>query len=131
MYTTTDLLRVLVCDDDLQSRVLVCIMLSRAGFEPIRCTTAAAALAMLGDDTFELLVTELDLSPMDGISLIQEVRRNENVQNIPILLMVQKKDIALVKMALDEGATGFIVKPVMYHPFVIMVRQMLTPPIAY
>lgn len=128
---TLDNIRILICDDDLQTRVMVCIMLSRAGYEPIRCTTAAAALALLGDDTFALLITELDLSPMDGIGLIQEVRRNENVQNIPILIMVKRKDVAMVKSGLDEGANGFIMKPIMYHPFIVIVRQMLTPPIAY
>jgi DNA-binding response OmpR family regulator len=123
--------RVLVVDDDLATRVLSCIMLERAQLEPIRCASAEAALAMLGDDTFELLVTDLDLPVMDGIGLIQVVRRDENTQNMPVLLLVKKKDVALVKTALDAGANNFMMRPILFHSFVAVVRLLLAPPIAY
>lgn len=117
--------RILVCEDDLAARILVCIMVSRAGYEAIRCKGAFAALALLGDDTFALLITALELEDMDGIGLIQRVRSLADTHNMPVLLMLERKDTRLLKTAIDAGATDFVIKPLMYHPFIEQVKRLL------
>lgn len=122
---------VLVCADDMPARILCCIMLHRMGYAPFRANDAESALAMLGQDTFGLLITDLDMPSIDGIGLIQRVRDSQFIQNIPILLMLEEKDKGLIKMALDEGASDFIYKNFVYKTFYVKVRRMMEKPIAY
>lgn len=122
---------VLVVSDDTACRIMCCIMLIRMGYAPIRCKEALSALNLLGQDTFELLITDLDMPSIDGIGLIQRVRDSLFIQNIPILLMLEEKDKGMIKMALDEGASDFIYKNFVYKTFFVKVRRMMEKPIAY
>lgn len=122
---------ILVVSDDTACRIMCCIMLIRMGYEPIRCKEALSALNLLGQDTFELLITDLDMPSIDGIGLIQRVRNSPFIQNIPILLMLEEKDKGLIKLALDEGASDFIYKNFLFKAFFVKVRRMMEKPIAY
>lgn len=128
---STDAVKILVVDDRIQTLILHSIMLGRAGYETVQCRSANSALSALKDDSYDLLVVDLDMSPMDGIGLIQRVRGNADTSNLPILLTAKRSDAALAKLALDEGAGDFILTPVDHHQFIDIVRALLRTPTVY
>lgn len=128
---TSESVKILVVDDRIQTLILHSIMLNRAGYETTQCRSGNSALSALKDDSYDLLVVDLDMSPMDGIGLIQRVRGNADTSNVPILLTAKRSDASLVKLALDEGANDFILTPVLHHQFIDIVRSMLRTPTVY
>lgn len=125
---TQSAVRILIVDDDLPNRVLVCIMCERAGYSTARSKDAREALATLQDMAFDLMIIELDLEDMDGIELIKKVRAREESANLPILIMAKVKDAKLAKLALDAGANDFIFKPILHHNLIDQLRMLLEVP---
>lgn len=126
-----DSVKILVVDDRIQTLILHSIMLNRAGYETVQCRSGNSALSALKDDSYDLMVTDLDMSPMDGIGLIQRVRGNADTSNMPILLTAKRSDAALAKLALDEGAGDFILTPLEHHDLIDRVRALLRTPTVY
>jgi two-component system chemotaxis response regulator CheY len=60
---------------------------------------------------FDLILTDLNMPEMDGISFIQEIRQRQNHKGVPIVFVTTESNPALMQKAKKAGATGWIVKP--------------------
>jgi CheY-like chemotaxis protein len=108
-------LRILVVDDNANMRLVVRQLLGAfhagnvAGAED-----GAEALRMLEKDTFDLIITDHLMEPIDGLDLIRSVRAKESERDpyIPIILLTGAADAALVARARDAGVTEVLAKPV-------------------
>lgn len=108
-------MRVMAVDDDRPTRLLIRTFLEHLGFrDVVERETAEEALRDLRRKHFDLLISDLEMQPMDGWQLLQQLRRDENVMNphIPVILATQHGDRASVLKARDSGASAFIVKPI-------------------
>jgi two-component system chemotaxis response regulator CheY len=103
--------RILVVDDSESIRQLLSFILERAGFGVDSAIDGQDALTFLDGRTFDLVLTDLNMPRMDGISLIRRVRSNEGYKRVPIVVLTTESQVSFKNDAKEAGATGWIVKP--------------------
>jgi two-component system, chemotaxis family, chemotaxis protein CheY len=102
---------VLVVDDSTSMRQMVTFTLQSAGFDTIEGGNGVEALANSQDKAIDLVITDLNMPEMDGITLIKELRAKPNFKFTPILLLTTESQDAKKQEGKAAGATGWMVKP--------------------
>lgn len=113
-------------DDSPTIRMSVAENLERAGLGVEAFPDAESALARLqGGAAPDLLITDLNMPGMDGISFIREVRTIQAMRFKPILFLTTESEQSKREEARTAGATGWLVKPVPAEELLGAVRQVL------
>ncbi len=103
---------VLVVDDSPTMRQMVTFTLTNAGFQVVEAGDGKEAVGKLTNGTKpDLVVTDLNMPVMDGITLIQEIRKMPALKFTPILMLTTESADDKKKAGQAAGATGWIVKP--------------------
>jgi DNA-binding NtrC family response regulator len=100
---------VLVVDDDLAVGQVLAALLRQAGHLAEHVASATAALARLDGGPPDLIVSDLRMPGMDGLGLLDEVRRR--APGLPVILITAHGTIPLAVEAMRSGAADFILKP--------------------
>ena len=118
---------ILLVDDSASIRMAISFMLSTARYGATEARSGAEALQLLrGAQKFDLMITDLNMPEMDGITLIREARRLPAYRFTPFLVVTTETQPALRTEAKSAGATGWLVKPVQ-APDLLGVLQKLLP----
>lgn len=110
-------LRVMVVEDDKPTRLLLRTFLEHLGFaDVVERENAEQAFKDVTRRHFDLIVSDLEMEPMNGWDLLLRVRRDQNVTNpfVPFILITRHSDRASVLRARDSGASAFVAKPINY-----------------
>jgi DNA-binding response OmpR family regulator len=102
-------MRILVVEDDALVADAIVRGLTHAGFTVDHAASAEAARAALDGEHFDLAVVDVGLPAMDGLTLLQGLRRRG--QPIPILILTARDTLADKIRAFDQGADDFLMKP--------------------
>ena len=100
---------ILVVDDDPQMRAALKEAIQRAGFEAIVCDGGEAGLAKLQHASYSLVVTDMKMPKMDGLTFLREVRRRIGSQ--PVLVITGFGTVENAVESMKEGATDYLMKP--------------------
>lgn len=119
------MLRILAVDDSSSMRQMVAFTLKRAGYEVIEAGDGEEALAIAQDNTVNLVLTDIHMPRMDGITLIQKLRQLPTYKFIPILTLTTESSSAKKNEGKTAGATGWIVKPFDPEQLVAVIRKVL------
>lgn len=101
----------IIVDDSASIRFLITQTLEEAGFHVIQARDGREALNMSEGTDADLIVTDLNMPVMDGISLIQELRARARTKHTPILLLTTESRPEHKARARAAGATGWLTKP--------------------
>jgi two-component system chemotaxis response regulator CheY len=107
----SELRKVLIVDDSVSMRQMVGFTLRQGGYEVIEAEHGQDALNKLSGATVDLILTDLNMPVMDGITLIQNVRKQPAHKSKPILMLTTEGLAAKKEQGKAAGATGWIVKP--------------------
>ena len=117
--------RVLSVDDSSTIRQIVKNCLEKENYDVFEAEDGLDALKKLeGVEGFDLLVVDVNMPNMDGISLVKELRKNPNYNTTPILMLTTESDTEQKLKGAQSGATGWIVKPFNPPEFVKIVKRM-------
>jgi two-component system, chemotaxis family, chemotaxis protein CheY len=108
-------LRVLICDDSLQIRLLLKNFLTGFGFRDIIETNdAEMAYAELVENDPDLVITDWNLATTEGTELVRQIRLSPDSPNpyVPIIMLTGYTEIERVVVARDSGVSSFLAKPV-------------------
>ncbi len=114
MATLNDV-HVLVVDDNKQMRFLVRCLLRAGGISKVtEAETGPQAFDVMRAFTVDLLIVDWKMSPLDGLTFTNMVRRHPKSPNpfIPILMLTAHTEISRVAAARDAGVSGFVKKPI-------------------
>jgi signal transduction histidine kinase len=101
--------RVLIIDDEQLQMAALCNTLRDEGFETIGFTSASQGLAALRNQSFELLLTDLVMPELDGISLLQAALQID--PNLAGIIMTGQGTVDTAVDAMKTGALDYILKP--------------------
>ena len=102
--------RVLLVDDSLVTREMERRVLEDAGFEVTTAADAEEALANLGEETFDCLVTDVEMPGMDGFELTRQVRRIPALAHLPIVVVSTRDRPEDRLQGLQAGADAYLTK---------------------
>ncbi len=103
--------RVLTVDDSKTMRDMVSFTLKGAGFEVVEAEDGVKALSLLDKTTVDLVITDINMPNMDGVTLVKQLRAKPNHRSTPILILTTEGGDDKKAAGRAAGATGWIVKP--------------------
>ncbi len=105
-------IKILVVDDMSTMRRIVKSILNQLGFTNIEeAENGKQALAKLKAEKFDFVVTDWNMPEMDGLELVKAIRSDEELKNIPVLMVTAEGKKESVIEALKAGVNNYIVKP--------------------
>ena len=102
--------KILVLEDDKDLNRTVCSFLNQSGYEAIGCLNATEAYDALYANMFDLIVSDIMMPGIDGYEFARNVR--ELNEDIPILFMTARDDIASKQRGFRIGVDDYMVKPI-------------------
>jgi CheY-like chemotaxis protein len=106
-------MQILFVEDDPMNRRVVKDMLSVAGAEMVEAPDAETGLAMIADGRFDVVLMDLRMPGMDGLTAIRAIRaRTDAKASLPIIVITADTAIDLRNDCLSHGADEVILKPV-------------------
>jgi chemotaxis protein histidine kinase CheA/ActR/RegA family two-component response regulator len=103
--------KVLVVDDSISIRKYVQRFLDRTGFEVEVAPDGMEALNAMGRTAFDAVITDLEMPVMHGYDLIAEMKRNDALVNIPVIVLTSRAGEKHRQKAIEMGAQDYLVKP--------------------
>ncbi|HNZ23237.1 MAG TPA: response regulator, partial [Polyangiaceae bacterium] len=101
--------RLLVLDDDPSVVDYLCESLEAAGYEAVPMTSPREALARLGEEEFDLIITDVEMPEIRGVDLLQAVLESNPSQLV--LLITAFGSVEMAVEAVRSGACDFLTKP--------------------
>ncbi len=103
--------KVLIVDDMASMRKMVSFTLESVGHEVTQASDGDEALGIANNNTFDLVVTDVNMPNMDGLTLVKKLRGLANFKFTPILLLTTEAGTEKKMAGKAAGATGWLVKP--------------------
>ena len=122
----SDPLKILVVEDDDALRDALLITLEAAGHHVAGVDGGPAALVALARDPFSMVVSDLRMDPMDGLTLLGEIRSQH--PGLPVLLMTAFGDVDKAVAAMRGGACDFMLKPFEPKTLIEQIARYAVPP---
>ncbi len=104
-------MRILTVDDSRTMLSMLQHTLSGAGFEVIQAEDGQQGLDKLKTESFDVVITDINMPVMDGIEFIKNVRSSGKYQSLPILILTTESSREKRDQGRAAGGTGWIVKP--------------------
>ena len=101
---------VLVVEDSITSRMLLKNILETSGYSVTTSVDGADAWELLKVDSFDLVVSDVEMPKMDGYQLTANIRSNEALSNLPVILVTSLGSKEDRERGIDAGANAYIVK---------------------
>ena len=103
---------ILTVDDSRTMREMLRRALEESGFNVVQAEDGVHGLEVLdGMEHPDVIITDVNMPRMDGLTFIEEVRSEHARRVIPILVLSTESDVEKKARARKAGATGWIVKP--------------------
>ncbi|MEP7244422.1 MAG: response regulator [Gammaproteobacteria bacterium] len=103
--------RILAVDDSPSMRQMVSATLASAGYQVEQAEDGVQALELACKQRFDLVITDVNMPNMDGITLVRELRGKTNYKYVPLLVLTTEATSERKQQGKSAGATGWLVKP--------------------
>ena len=105
-------MRVLIVDDSATMRRIIRNNLKFAGYDDaIEAGNGVEGLACLAGNSIGLVMTDWNMPEMNGIEFVKAIRSNEQLKQLPVLMITTVAERENIMIALAAGVTNYIVKP--------------------
>lgn len=103
--------RILTVDDSVAMRRMTSATLTGAGYEVVQAANGCEALAIATAQPIDLVITDVNMPHMDGIALVQELRRIASYRAKPLLFLTTESAATRKLEGREAGANGWMMKP--------------------
>ena len=116
---------ILTVDDSPSLRMAIKIALTGAGYAVTEAGDGVEGLNKATSTHFDMIVTDLNMPNMDGLTMIEELRKSPAQAGVPIIFLTTESDADMKQRAKAAGATGWLVKPFVPDQLVKVARKVL------
>ncbi len=116
---------VLVADADDEIRLMIRKFLEKVGVKIIEAENGKEALEAIGKSTVHLVIAHLRMPVMDGFELMENIRNNLSLEDLPIIILTSDKEEKTRERVFRFGANDFVNKPIESIEFVARVRRFI------
>jgi CheY-like chemotaxis protein len=120
-------MRVLYVDDDETNRAVIRAMLARSGIDMAEAPDAETGLWMVAAHDYDLVLMDVRMPGMDGMSAIREIRSHEDgKQNVPIIVVTADNAYDIRMRSKAAGADDVLLKPVSMEALFEAIGRVVT-----
>jgi two-component system, chemotaxis family, chemotaxis protein CheY len=117
--------RILIVDDVTPIRDIVISILQKRGHRIFEAKSGDEALSIAREKKVHMVLTDVNMPGMDGISMIERMRGLENYQSVPIIVLAKDAKDSNIERAKAAGAIDWVAKPFTEDALVNKVNQIL------
>jgi len=118
---------ILIVDDSASVRQVVGISLKQAGYDVIEGVDGKDALAKLTGQKVHLIISDVNMPNMDGISLVKAVKQMSAYKFTPIVMLTTESQDAKKREGQEAGAKAWVVKPFKPEQLLGVVQKLVLP----
>jgi two-component system, chemotaxis family, chemotaxis protein CheY len=118
---------ILIVDDSASLRQVVSIALKGAGYEVIEACDGADALKKLNGTKLHLIISDVNMPNMDGITFVTEVKKLANYKFTPIIMLTTESEESKKQQGQAAGAKAWVVKPFKPEQMLDAVSKLILP----
>ena len=115
--------RILVVEDDTNTRKLMCAVLRQHGFEALAAEDGVIALEVMGRQHVDLVIVDVMMPNMDGYELTRQLRSSWDA--LPILMVTAKQEPGDKRRGFLEGTDDYMTKPVDEQEMILRIKALL------
>lgn len=116
--------RILIVDDEKNIRELLKFNLENEGYQTIEAVNGKEALEK-ADQSIDLVILDLMLPEIDGLNVCKKIRNDDELGNLPIIMLTAKSEDIDRIIGLELGADDYITKPFNMRELVARVKALL------
>lgn len=116
---------ILVVDDSTSVRNMVAFTLKEEGYDVIEAEDGKDALGKANSGGISLVLSDVNMPNMDGITLCVELRKLPAYKFTPILMLTTESSDAMKQKGKDAGATGWLVKPFNPEKLISTIKRVI------
>lgn len=118
---------ILIVDDSASLRQVVSIALRSAGYDVIEGVDGKDALTKLNGQKIHLIVSDVNMPNMDGITMVQEVKKRPEYKFTPIIMLTTESGQNMKAAGQAAGAKAWMVKPFQPEQLLMAVSKLVLP----
>lgn len=118
---------ILIVDDSASIRDVVGIALRREGYEVIVAENGKDALSKLDGTKVHLIISDVNMPQMDGITFVKEVKKLPSYQFTPICMLTTESDKGKMEQGKAAGAKAWMVKPFQPPQLMDVISRLILP----
>jgi two-component system chemotaxis response regulator CheY len=115
----------LIVDDSASMRQLISFTINDAGYEVVVAENGKDALEKVAKAKIDLVITDLNMPEMDGITFIKSLRDRPEFRYVPIIMLTTEAQDAKKQEGRAAGASGWIVKPFSPEKLLDVIRKFI------
>ena len=116
---------ILTVDDSASIRQMVKVTLAGAGYAVVEGVDGSDGLAKAKSAPVNMIITDLNMPVMDGLTFIRALRQLPTYKGVPIIFLTTESDAGIKQQAKEAGATGWITKPFQQDQLLAVVKKVL------
>ncbi|MDO7084964.1 response regulator [Pseudocolwellia sp. AS88] len=117
--------KILVVDDSNSIRDMVCFTLKSAGYDTVEANDGQQGLNKAKMGSFDLVISDVNMPNMDGITLCSELRKLPSFKFTPILMLTTESSGDMKQRGKAAGATGWLVKPFNPEKLIATIKRVV------
>lgn len=117
--------KLLVVDDSSAIRQSVSFILQQSGYETVLAEDGQDGLNKVQEQEFSMIITDVNMPNMDGITMITKIRENPKYKFMPIIVLTTESQEGKMQQGKAAGATGWIVKPFDATRLIAVVKKLI------
>jgi two-component system chemotaxis response regulator CheY len=118
---------ILVVDDSVSLRQVVSIALKGAGYDTIEASDGKDALSKLNGVKIHLIISDVNMPNMDGITFVTEVKKLPNYKFTPIIMLTTESQADKKLAGQAAGAKAWVLKPFQPAQMIAAVSKLILP----
>ena len=117
-------IKILVVDEFTASRKALVYTLEQLGYENMEeVPDGYSALVRLKSALFDLVITDWEMSKMRGLQLLREIRADQMLKHIPVLMVTEDTNLENIVDAVKAGLNAYVIKPVDLTSFSVKMKN--------
>ena len=117
--------KILITDESDELKSELSSILKNAGFDVVDAANGAEALNRLKENNISLVITDVNMPEIDGLTLLKIIRSDSGYFGLPVLLLTDETDDDLITEARLNGANAWILKPFNTEQLIGAVKKYL------
>lgn len=103
---------VLIIEDEADAAELFAEMMRVSGFRVLKTSSSTPALNLITTEKPDIIILDIMMPDVSGLDILREMRQNEEMANIPVVVVSAKSMPADIRIGMEAGASTYLTKPV-------------------